>query len=158
MRRQLIKMTLAALGFSLLGLGQVSMAAEKGSADEAIALVKKAAAYLKANGKEKAYVEFNNTSGQFVVKDLYVFVYNINGDGINRAHGANPKMVGKNLLDLKDADGVSIVKSFLDVANSKTGHGWVDYKWPNPNTKELEAKSTYIERVGDVLIGCGIYK
>lgn len=135
-----------------------TLAAEKGTAIEATALVKKAAAYLKENGKEKAYAEFNNTSGQFVVKDLYVFVYNTNGDGITRAHGANPKLIGKNLLELKDADGVPIVKKFLEVANSKTGHGWVDYKWPNPTTKILEPKSTYIERVDDVFIGCGIYK
>ncbi|MCH8619998.1 cache domain-containing protein [Undibacterium sp. TS12] len=156
--RQFIRVMLACVGFFFMASGQLAQAADKGTADEAIALVKKAAAYLKENGKEKAYAEFNNPSGQFVNKDLYVFVYNTNGDGINRAHGANAKMVGKNLLELKDADGMPIVKSFLDVANSKTGHGWVDYKWPNPTTKQMEPKSTYIERVGDVLIGCGIYK
>ena len=156
--RQFIKGLLAGLGFFLLLSGQIAQAAEKGTANEAMALVKKAAAYLKENGKEKAYAEFNNPTGQFVVKDLYVFVYNINGDGINRAHGANPKMVGKNLLELKDVDGMPIVKSFLDVANSKAGSGWVDYKWSNTVTKQMEPKSTYIERVGDVLIGCGIYK
>lgn len=158
MRRIFIKSMLAVAGFSMLALSQVSFAADKGTADEAIALVKRAAAYLKENGKDKAYAEFNNPTGQFVVKDLYVFVYNTNGDGINRAHGANTKMIGKNLLELKDADGIPIVKSFLDVANSKAGNGWVDYKWPNPGTKMMEPKSTYIERVGDVLIGCGIYK
>ncbi|MFZ6638618.1 cache domain-containing protein [Undibacterium sp. TC4M20W] len=158
MRRIFIKSLLALAGFSMLAVSQISAAADKGNADEAMALVKRAAAYLKENGKDKAYAEFNNPTGQFVVKDLYVFVYNTNGDGINRAHGANAKMVGKNLLELKDADGMPIVKSFLDVANSKTGHGWVDYKWPNPTTKQMEPKSTYIERVGDVLIGCGIYK
>ncbi|MFZ6743128.1 cache domain-containing protein [Undibacterium sp. JH2W] len=158
MRRLFIKATLAVLGCSLMAFSLASAAAEKGSADEAVALVKRAAAYLKENGKDKAYAEFNNTNGQFVVKDLYVFVYNTNGDGINRAHGANPKMVGKNLLDLKDVDGTPIVTKFLNVANSKAGQGWVDYKWPNPTTKVLEPKSTYVERVGDVLIGCGIYK
>lgn len=47
--------------------------------------------------------------------------------------------------------------SFIDVANSK-GKGWVDYKWPNPTTKAVEAKSTYIEKTDDLVIGCGIYK
>ena len=32
-------------------------------------------------------------------------------------HGVNPKMIGKNLLNLKDTDGKFIVKSFLEVAN-----------------------------------------
>ncbi|MES2103097.1 MAG: cache domain-containing protein [Pseudomonadota bacterium] len=141
-----------------LGLGPAALAADKGSADEAVALVKKAAAYLKENGKEKAFAEFNNPKGQFVVKDLYVFAYGANGDGITLAHGANAKLIGKNLLELKDNDGKFIVKGFIAAANSKEGKGWVDYKWPNPVTKQIEPKSTYIEKVGDVLIGCGIYK
>jgi signal transduction histidine kinase len=141
-----------------LGLGTAVHAADRGTADEAKALVKKAVAYLNANGREKAFVEFNNTGGQFVSKDLYVFVYSVNGDGINLAHGANPKMVGKNLLELKDGDGVFIVKEFIKTANSKAGSGWVDYQWPHPVTKAMEAKSTYVEKVGDLLIGCGIYK
>lgn len=146
------------LGFFALALNAAAFAAEKGTAEEAVALVKKAAAYLKENGKEKAFSEFNNPKGQFADRDLYVFVYGTSGDGINLAHGANPKLIGKNLLDLRDADGKLIVKGFIEVGNSKTGHGWVDYKWPNPVTKAVEAKSTYIERVGDVMIGCGIYK
>jgi cytochrome c len=132
-------------------------AAERGTRDEAIALVKKAAAYLKANGKEKAYAEFSNPKGAFVDRDLYVFVYNLNGDGINRAHGANSKLIGRNLLDLKDADGTAIIHGFLDIANKK-GSGWFDYKWPNPVNGAVESKSTYVERVDDVFIGCGIYK
>jgi cytochrome c len=136
----------------------VVYASEKGTADEAVALVKKAAAYLSANGKEKAFAEFNNPAGQFVNKDLYVFVYSMNGDGINLAHGANSKMIGKNLLELKDVDGIYIVKEFYKTANGKSGKGWVDYKWSNPVTKAFEAKTSYIEKVGDVMIGCGIYK
>ncbi|MES2949597.1 MAG: cache domain-containing protein [Pseudomonadota bacterium] len=150
-----------ALGFlsaSLwLGMGPWARAADKGTADEAVALVKKAVAYLKANGKEKAYAEISNTAGQFVSKDLYLFVYGLT-DGLNYAHGANPKMVGKNLMELKDGNGVFIVKEFIKTANGKTGTGWIDYQWPNPITKAMESKSTYVEKVGDVLIGCGIYK
>ncbi len=129
---------------------------DKGSADEAVALVKKAVAYLSANGKEKSFAEFSNSTGQFVSKDLYVFVYN--NEGLNLAHGANAKLIGKNLMELKDNEGVFIVKEFIKTANGKTGKGWVDYKWPNPVSKALEAKSTYVEKAGDVIIGCGIYK
>lgn len=134
--------------------GQAS-AADKGTAAEAVALVQKAGAYLKANGKEKAYAEFNNPNGAFKDRDLYIMVYDMNGMSV--AHGANPKMIGKNLLDLKDAEGTPIVRAFIDTANTK-GKGWIDYKWPNPVTKAIESKSTYIEKNGDVLIGAGIYK
>ncbi|HSY28864.1 MAG TPA: cache domain-containing protein [Burkholderiaceae bacterium] len=129
----------------------------KGSADEAIAMVKGAAAYLKENGREKAFAEFANTNNkQFHDRDLYVFVYDMNGVAV--AHGNNPRMVGKNLLDMKDSDGKFIIKSFIDVANTK-GKGWSDYKWPNPITKAVESKSSYVEKVdNDLIIGVGIYK
>jgi len=134
----------------------IAAASEKGTADEASAMVRKAVTFLKDNGKEKAFVEFGNTSNtQFHDRDLYVFVYDLNGN--NLAHGNNPKMVGKNLIEMKDADGKLIIKSFIDVANSKS-KGWVDYKWPNPVTKAVEPKSSYIEKVDGLIIGCGIYK
>lgn len=131
-----------------------AMAADKGTADEAVAMVKKAVSFVKANGKEKAFAEFSNPKGQFVDRDLYVMVYDM--DGNNKAHGSNPKLIGKNLLEIKDADGTYIVKGLIDVA--KKGKGWFDYKWPNALTKAVEAKSTYVEKVDDVLIGVGIYK
>lgn len=151
---KLIKGILAGVFFALIGSS--SMAADRGTQEEAIAMVKKAVAHLKANGREKAFADFSNTSVKdFHDRDLYIFVYDMKG--INIAHGNNPKMVGKNLLDMKDTEGVFIIKSFIDVANSK-GKGWVDYKWPNPVTKAVEHKSSYIEKVDDMVVGCGIYK
>lgn len=139
-------------------LGVSSYAAStRGSAEEATAMVRKAAAYLKENGKEKAFAEFANVgNAQFHDRDIYVFVYDMNGIAV--AHGNNPKMVGKNLLDMKDNDGKFIIRSFIELANTK-GKGWVDYKWPNPVTKAVESKSSYVEKVdGGLIIGAGIYK
>ncbi|SHG65357.1 cache domain-containing protein [Massilia sp. CF038] len=150
-----IMFQLALAASCTLALAAQAVAADKGTAAEAVALVQKAGAFLKANGKEKAYAEFNNPAGSFKDRDLYIIVYDLKG--VNAAHGANPKMIGKDLIDLKDADGVPIVRNFIELANTK-GKGWVDYKWPNPVSKAIEAKSTYIEKHGDVLIGAGIYK
>lgn len=144
-----------ALVLCALAIGNAAWATEKGTAAEATAMVKKGVEFVKANGKEKAFAEFNNPTGQFIKGDLYVMVYDM--DGINKAHGANPKLIGKNLIDIKDANGVFIVKNFIEVAKGK-GKGWVDYKWPNNITKAVEMKSTYVEKVDDVLIGVGIYK
>lgn len=36
--------------------------------------------------------------------------------------------------------------------------GWVDYKWQNPVTKAIEAKATYMVRVGQLSVGVGAYK
>jgi signal transduction histidine kinase len=132
-----------------------AFAAERGTAEEAVAMVKKVVSYLKANGKEKTFAEVNNPNGQFVKGDLYVFVHDL--DGLCVAHGGNPKLIGKNLLDLKDATGFQMVRGFIDVANTK-GKGWVDYKWPNKTTKEVENKSTYLEKADNLIISVGIYK
>lgn len=149
----MMKMAGAALvAFAIQGQ---AFAGDTGSAAEAMALVKKAGEYLKANGKEKAFAEFSNPKGSFKDRDMYIMVYDMNG--VNRAHGANPKLIGKDLMELKDADGTYIVKSFVETAKSK-GKGWVDYKWPNPVSKAIESKSTYVEKYDDVLIGAGIYK
>lgn len=133
-------------------------AAEKGTANEAVAMVKKAGEFLRKNGKEKAFAEFNNPKGVFIQKDLYIFAFGANGDGVERANGANIKLVGKNVKEMKDADGKYLIKDILAVGMSKEGQGWVDYKWPNPGTGQIDAKRTYVERVDDVIIGCGVYK
>jgi len=143
-------------GLSIMMAGATAFAADKGSADEAVAMVKKAVTYMKENGKDKAFAEFANTANtQFHDRDLYIFVYDLNGN--NLSHGNNPKMVGKNLIDMKDHDGKYIIKGFVDMANAK-GKGWVDYKWPNPVTKTVEQKSSYIEKVDKMIFGAGIYK
>lgn len=138
-------------------LSATACAAERGGADEAAALVKKAVAYLKANGKEKAFAEFNNPKGQFVDRDLYIFVYSMDGTNLAIGNGNASKMVGKNLIEMRDADGRYIIKGFVELTNAK-GKGWYDYKWPNPVTKAVEQKSSYVEKVDDMIVGAGIYK
>jgi signal transduction histidine kinase len=133
----------------------LGMAAENGTASEAQVLVGKAVAYLKANGKDKALAEFNNPKGQFVDRDLYVFV--LDKDGVTLANGVNPKIVGKNVSDMKDQDGKFFIKDLLGVGNGK-GSGWVDYHWPDPVSKKVRPKSTYVEKSGDWFICSGVYK
>lgn len=153
--KNIVKMLCAALMMMVaLGAG----AAEKGSADEAVAMVRKAAEFLKKNGKEKAFAEFNNAKGQFVDRDLYIFAFLANGDGVEQANGANYRLVGKNVKEMKDADGKFLIKEILALGMSKEGKGWVDYKWPNPGTGSIDSKRTYVERVEDVVIGCGVYR
>jgi len=134
-----------------------AVAAERGSAEEASALVKKAVAYIKANGKEKAFAAINDPKGQFADRDLYIFVYDMKGTNLAIGNGNAAKMNGKNMLDMRDADGKYIIKGFIDLLSTK-GSGWFDYKWPNPVSKNVEAKSSYVEKVDDLIVGSGIYK
>ncbi|WP_348699527.1 cache domain-containing protein [Duganella fentianensis] len=145
-----------ALGISLLATSTFSYAAEKGSPDEAMAMVKKAVSLIKSEGKEKAFAAISDPANTtFHDRDLYIYVYDMNGVAV--AHGNNPKMVGKPLIGMKDNEGKLMIKEMVDLAKSK-GKGWVDFKWPNPVTKSVESKSGYIEKVDDVLVGSGIYK
>lgn len=138
-----------------LGITGTSFGADRATAKEAEAMVKKAVAAIKANGKEKAFTEFNNHKGKFTNKDLYITVYDLNGKCL--AHGQNAKMIGKDLIELKDADGKYFIKERMEIAKTK-GKGWQDYKHTDPLTKTIEHKSTYFEKYEDVVVAGGIYK
>lgn len=125
-------------------------AAEQGSLDEAKAMSEKAAALLKADGKDKAFPIFNKDA-QFRDRDLYVFV--IDNAGVTVSHGANAALIGKNLMEVRDPTGKQFVKEMVGIKDK----GWVDYSWQNPTTKAVEPKRSYVIRVGDVVVGVGAY-
>jgi len=135
-------------------LGCLTAAYGSAKQDEAKGLVKKAAAFMKKNGNEKGFAEFNKSPGQFVKGELYIFVLDAKGEVA--AHGGNPKMVGKNMYELKDSDGKHFIQDSIKTA--KGGGGWTEYKWTNPASKKIELKVTYVEAVGDYTLGCGFYK
>ena len=146
----------AALSASLLFAPLVAQTKEgNATKEDALASVKKGVAFIKANGRDKGYAEVSNKAGQFIDRDLYLVVYGL--DGTVRAHGANDKMIGKNLIDLKDIDGKAFVKERVDLAQSK-GTFWQDYKFTNPVSKKIEPKSMYCEKLEDAVVCGGIYK
>ena len=149
----LVNVLIAALACA----GATSAFAKEGNATaaEAQAMVKKGVAFIKAQGKDKGYAEISNKTGQFKDRDLYLVVYGL--DGTVRAHGANEKMIGKNLIDLKDVDGKAFVKERVELAQAK-GTFWQDYKFTNPTNKKIEPKSAYCEKLEDTAVCGGIYK
>jgi len=124
-------------------------------AEDAVAMVQRAVRHVRQQGREAALADFSLPTPEFKQRDLYINVIDLNGNTL--AHGENAKLIGRNLIDLKDADGKLFIKHFVDVAKN-TGKGWIDYRWPNPVTAVLEEKTTYIEEVDGLVIGCGIYK
>lgn len=119
-------------------------AADRGTKAEAKAMAQKAAALFKEKGKD-AFAVLNNKQGPFVDRDLYVAALDVSGTVV--AHGANEKLVGKSLAQLKDADGKPFVQEIM-AAVSANKPGWVDYRWVNPVSKDIEAKSSYVEVQG----------
>jgi len=150
-----MKKLVIVLSVALFGMSLAQFALASASSDEAKAMVEKAAAYYQANGKEKALKEFNHPQGQFVKGELYVFAWDM--EGTNIAHPINPKQVGVNVLDVPDVDGKFFRKEGMELVK-KNGTAWVDYKFKNPKTNKVEQKTTYLKKVGDIVLGCGAYK
>ena len=138
--------------FMVVGL---AYAQDRGTSAEAKALLDKAVAFYKASGQAKAFAAFNDAKGQFVSKDLYIFALDMNGKILS--HGANASLIGKDMMGAKDADGKLFMKEMVEVGKTKV-KGAIDYKWENPKTKKVEQKSSYVEKVDSVILGCGYYK
>jgi len=123
--------------------------------DEAVAIVKRAVATVSTLGADKAYAEFSAPGGKWVDRDLYVLVFRLDGTAL--AHGINPKQIGMNLMDRKDIDGKEFIRERMELAKVKPTF-WQDYKYQNPLTKKIEAKTSYCERQADTVICAGVYK
>ncbi len=126
-------------------------AAGQASPDDAKALATKAAEHLKAVGPDKALPDFSAKDGAWHDRDLYVTVED--SKGVMVAHGANAGLIGRNVLDLKDVDG----KPFNREVQAVKDAAWISYKWQNPATKAVEAKTMYTIRVGEYVVGVGAY-
>ena len=135
---------------------QPSTAADFGTRDEAVAMVKRVIDKFARSGPDATFRAVNDKADPvFHDRDLYPFIYDLKG--VNVAHGARPALVGKNLISLKDQNGVYLIQEMIGLAKGP-GSGWVDYKWPNPITDKIEDKSSYIEKMGDYFVGVGVYR
>lgn len=132
----------------------LAWAQEQGTPAEAKAMVQRTIDSMKKNGVDSTVADINKKDGKYQDRDLYIVVYDINGK--NLAH-INPKMIGKDLSDLKDADGKYFVRERIELVKKK-GSGWQDYKFVNPVSKQIEPKSMYVEKYEGVIVGCGVYK
>jgi cytochrome c len=154
---QKLKRTLfgAVLGALLLTVSGAALAERPSTAEEASALVKKTIAYLKKNGRDSMLKAASYPSTQFTERDLYISVYDSAGKVL--AHGANARLVGVNVIDLRDGNNKYFVRDILAKAASN-GSGWIDYQWVDPVSKTLRDKSVYVEKADDLIIAAGYYK
>src|ERR1700686_4207692 len=147
-----LKNLLIATIFTALPLAGAMAAAP--SKDEVVAVVKKAVDFYKANGKDKALVEFNKKDGLFAKGEDYVDVHDLNGVCV--AHPISPAKVGLNRLDQSDSAGKFYVKDLLDAAKHKPT-GWIEYVMKNPTTAKLENKTAYWEMHDGLIFKAGTY-
>lgn len=148
-----IRRTLAAL--SLAAASAIAFAADHATPREARALFDQAVKYLQANGPEKSWKAFNNRTGPFVRKDLYVYV--IDNKGTYVANGAAPiELVGMNVLDTVDASGLPLFREMIAVTE-KQAEARIRYVWLNRKSNHVEPKHAWLHRDGDYILGVGYY-
>jgi signal transduction histidine kinase len=133
-------------------LAAPARAVEYASPEDARAMCERAAALVRSAGREEAFRAFNTAGNGFHDRDLYVFVLNTKADCL--AHGGNPGLIGRNLGSLRDVDGKLFAMEMAQIQDT----GWVGYRWRNPQTRQVEAKTSYMIRLDDVVIGVGAYK
>ncbi|MDM8521807.1 cache domain-containing protein [Desulfococcaceae bacterium HSG8] len=73
-------------------------------------------------------------------------------------HPVSLKLEGRELSDLKDANGKRLIAEMVDVCK-RDGEGFVDYYWPKPGKSEPEPKISYVKLFPEWgwIIGSGIY-
>jgi cytochrome c len=130
--------------------------AETRAVAEAVAMVKRVAEKLRTDGPEATFkAVLDKSTAEYHDGDLYPFILDMNG--VMMATGSRSQLVGVNLASIKDQDGRYLIQEMIAIARGP-GSGWVEYKWPNPQTKRIEEKLTYIEKVGDYLVAAGVWK
>lgn len=127
---------------------------EQGTPAQAHDLVKKAIRYFHSNGQQATMAALNDLEGEFIIDELYVYVYD--QDGVYHAIAPKPVFIGKNLMNVRDAKGKPIVKEQLEKLQT-ANYMWQEYHWENPATKKIALKKTYCERVNTLLFCSGAY-
>jgi cytochrome c len=143
----------------LLAVALVAVAAKPvfaRSPEEVQALVERAAEHVRAYGLTQALADFNRPDGGFVDGELYIFC--LDADGIQVANGANPKIVGRNLFAVRDAEG-NLPSLQLYRIGQANGRGWFRYRWPNLAEGRVQRKISYVVRIDDrTVCGSGYYE
>lgn len=93
--------------------------------------------------KEIAFGAFMYPGSRFVYGNLYITVYDEQGTIL--VHGERPTLLGRHVLNERDADGKAVVKEIIEnLKNKDVGKGfWVQHRSKNA------IKNSYAERVED---------
>ena len=134
---------------ALVGVGS------KGTIKDCKKLVHQAVKLVKTYGREKAFKLLSDPNGPYVHLDIFVSAATPNG--IILMHPMFPQVVGVNAWNMKDTNGKLFIQELANVANTK-GSGTVDYTYLNPVSNQVEQKTTFAERIDDIIFSSGAYK
>lgn len=140
---------------AVAGILPFAQLANAQTAADAQALAERAVAHVHEVGRDKAFADFSRLDGGFVNGSLYVFCQD--ASGVVVSHGGNPRLVGKNMSDVRGPDG-RMANVEINRLGLTKGSGWLEFRWPNPATKRIELKHAYVLKVDDhTVCGSGYY-
>ncbi|MDP9043507.1 MAG: methyl-accepting chemotaxis protein [Pseudomonadota bacterium] len=126
----------------------------QGTADEAQALVQKAAALFASRGVS-CLAEITDRANGYVDRDMYVFAWD--RELVYHAFAGKPQNIGKRADQILGTDVTQLAHDVW--AAAAQGGGWVDYDFLNPATGEVAPKTSYVLAANEHLVlGCGVYK
>ena len=130
---------------------------DHGTKQEAVSLVRSALDHIETAGLEQALEDFRQPDNEFVDRDLYVFVYDFEGN--NLVNTAPLELTGANLKDYRSEDGKLVIQQMIEMSRSHGG-GAFEYHWINPVTGEVQSKISYFRKIPGFpgFVGSGYYK
>ena len=150
MVRSFVVALFAALLMSFTG----SAFAQSGTAAEAKALLEKAIVAVKADEK-KAIEDFNNPTGGFRDRDLYV--YCAEAPTYNLTAYPKAELRGSPLAALVDKKGKKLGEEIIKAA-TEGKIAEVEYMWPRPGGTDPVEKVTFFTKAGNQICAVGYYK
>ncbi|CAH6876068.1 conserved hypothetical protein [Vibrio chagasii] len=116
-------------------------------------LLAKAVIHVQTEGDES--VKDFMSDPEYIDGELYVFALAIDGQFL-ASGGSSMVLVGDSVLDTQDVYGNPFFREMITKA-VHNGFGEVEYHWTNPTDRMGEPKTTFFERVGDVIVAVGYY-
>ena len=128
---------------------------QQGSAEEAYGLVQRAIAYRRHCPSTAAFLrDITDPSKGYFDRDMYVFVFDRNGKYM--AFGGNPAKVNTSVNQVPGIDGPGLIQAVFLQADHEPG--WVEYDITNPANGKVQPKMSYVQKLDDYALGCGVYK
>ena len=127
---------------------------QQGTADEATALVERAVGLRRSTSGQQYLRTLTDRNQPYYDRDMYVFV--LDSVGTYLAFGGNAAKVGTRVQDIPGIAGEQLVHDII--AQAERGPGWVEYDITNPTTGTVQTKMSFVQRVDDLYLGCGVYK
>ena len=127
---------------------------QQGTAEEARALVERAAPLRNTMSREQFLRTITDKNQPWHDRDMYVFALDRAGHYL--AFGGNSAKVGTRVQDVPGVDGDRLTADI--VAQAESAPGWVEYDYVNPTSGKVQTKMSYVCLVDDLYVGCGVYK